>query len=90
MTLQGCASFKPKPIDKVPFKQHAQTRTDGVIRVTCAILTYEESQAIFDIDLEHRWMQAVWIEVENNDDRPYWLLSTIVDPDYFAPKKVGK
>ena len=89
MTLQGCTSFNPKPIDRVLFKEHAQARTDGVMQVTCAILTYEESQAIFDIDLEHRWMQAVWIEVENNDDRPYWLLSTMVDPDYFAPDEVA-
>lgn len=89
MTLQGCASFNPKPIDRVPFKQHAQTKTDSVIRVTCTILTNEESQAIFDIDLAHRLMQAVWIEVENNDDRPCWLLSTVVDPDYFAPDEFG-
>jgi hypothetical protein len=89
MTLQGCASFNPKPIDRVQFKQHAQTKTDGVIRVTCAILTNEESQAIFDMDLAHRLIQAVWIEVENNDDRPYWLLSTVVDPHYLAPDEFG-
>jgi len=85
----GSLFYNPQPIDQVPFKQHAQTQTDGAIRVSCAILTDDESQALFDIDLKLRWMQAVWVEVENNSDRPYWLLSTVVDPDYFAPDEVA-
>ncbi|MCK5681635.1 hypothetical protein KAI46_12580, partial [bacterium] len=89
MTLTGCASFNPKPIEKVLFKEHAQTKTDDTVRVTCSILTHEESQALFDINLKQRWMQAIWIEVENNDDRPYWFLSTMVDHDYFSPDEVA-
>jgi hypothetical protein len=89
MALQGCASFKPKPIDEVPFKKHAQTKADGALRVSCAILTNEESKAIFDIDLAPKWIQTVWIEVENNDVRPYWLLSSAVDSDYYAPDEVA-
>jgi hypothetical protein len=89
MTLQSCASFKPKPIDEVPFKQHAKTKTDGPLRVSCAVLTNEESKAIFDIDLASKWIQAVWIGVENNDVFTYWLLSSTVDPDYYSPDEVA-
>ena len=89
MTLQGCTSFNPKPIDMVSLKGHAQTKVDDALRVTCAVLTDSESQSIFDSDLKNRWIQAVWIEVENNDDRPYWFLSTMVDHDYFSPDEVA-
>lgn len=29
-------------------------------------------------------MQAIWIEVENNANAPYWLLTSGLDPNYFA------
>lgn len=89
MTLQGCASFKPTPQDEVLFKQHAQTKTDGDIRVSCTVLTNEESKYIFDIDLASRFIQAVWLEVENNDDRPYWLLSSAIDNNYYSPDEMA-
>jgi hypothetical protein len=52
-------------------------------------LTNEESKAIFDIDLASKWIQAVWIGVENNDVFTYWLLSSTVDPDYYSPDEVA-
>lgn len=89
MTLQGYASFKPTPQDEVLFKQHAQAKTDGDIRVSCTVLTNEESKYIFDIDLASRFIQTVWLEVENDDDRPYWLLSSAIDNDYYSPDEVA-
>ena len=31
----------------------------------------------------------MWVEVENNTDRPLVLLPTAIDPDYFAPLEVA-
>lgn len=52
-------------------------------------MSNEESNAIFDIDLAPMWVQAVWIEVENNDVRTYLLLSSAMDSDYYAPDEIA-
>ena len=75
-TLGGCASYHPLAVDEVPFKNHSQTKVDGNVRVTVAVLTHQEGEKIFGVDLALRWVQAVWVEVENKDSRNYWLLSS--------------
>jgi hypothetical protein len=89
LTLSGCATYNPVAIDKVPFKQHSETKVDGNVRVTAAVLTNQEGEQIFGVDLALRWVQAVWVEVENRDDHNYWLLSSALDPDYYAPSEIA-
>ena len=69
--LGGCATYQPVSVDNVPFKQHSQTQVDGYVRVTAAVLTMQESEQIFGVDLALRWVQAVWVEVENRDNHNY-------------------
>lgn len=87
--LGGCATYQPVSVDNVPFKQHSQTQVDGNVRVTAAVLTTQESEQIFGVDLALRWVQAVWVEVENRDNHNYWLLSSALDPDYYAPSEIA-
>ena len=87
--LGGCATYQPVSVDNVAFKQHSQTQVDGNVRVTAAVLTMQESEQIFGVDLALRWVQAVWVEVENRDNHNYWLLSSALDPDYYAPSEVA-
>ncbi len=89
LILGGCATYKPVPVDNIPFRQHSQTKIDGNVRVTTAVLTNEEGKQIFGVNLALRWVQAVWVEVENNDNHNYWLLSSGLDPDYYAPSEVA-
>jgi len=71
LILGGCATYKPVPVDNIPFRQHSQTKVDGNVRVTTAVLTNEEGKQIFGVNLALRWVQAVWVEVENNDNHNY-------------------
>jgi hypothetical protein len=87
--LGGCATYRPVSVDNVPFKQHSQTQVDGKVRVTAAVLTNGEGEQIFGVDLALRWVQAVWVEVENGDNHNYWLLSSALDPDYYASSEIA-
>jgi len=89
LTLIGCAAYHPVDIDEIPFKQHSQTQVDGNVRVTVAVLTKQEGEQVFGVDLALRWVQAVWVEVENRDNHNYWLLSSGLEPDYYAPNEVA-
>jgi hypothetical protein len=88
--LNACATFeKPATINEVPIFERALTQEDNGIRVSTSVLGDEEARQIFGIDLARKKIQAVWIEVENNIDRPIILLPTAIDRDYFAPLEVA-
>ncbi len=88
--LSACASYHPPPpVTPSTWQVHAKTASDGDLRVTVSVLTNEEAMKIFGVDLRSRWMQAVWLEVSNHDEVPYWLLFPSLDPDYFSPDEVA-
>jgi len=89
LLIAGCASFHPQPLTQVPFQERAQTQQDGKVRITVAIPSDTETQAIFGVSLYDDGVQPVWLEVENHEDRPFWLLSPGLDPDYFSPLEVS-
>lgn len=89
LTFIGCATYHPIDINNVSFKQHSQAQVDGNVRVTAAVLTNQEGEQIFGVDLALRWVQAVWVEVENRDNHNYWLLSSALDPEYYAPSEIA-
>ncbi len=85
LIFYGCAKFNPRPIDEVPFRERAQTQYENNVRVTAAVLSAEESQAVFGVPLYEKGIQPIWLEIENNDEEPVWLLPVGLDPDYFTP-----
>jgi len=89
LTFYGCATFNPHPIDEVPFKERAQTQVENNIRVTAAVLSAEESEAVFGVPLYKKGIQPVWLEIENNDEEGVWFAPVGLDPDYFAPLEVA-
>jgi LssY C-terminus len=87
----ACASpFEtPAPVGLGPLRARAVTKTDDRIRVSAAVPTADESRSIFGIDLEQRGVQPLWLEIENGSERPFYLLRTGLDPEYFAPREVA-
>ena len=86
----ACATFKkPATINEAPIHERSLTKASNGIRVSTTVLGDEEARQIFGIDLARKKIQAVWLEVENNIDRPILLLPTAIDPDYFAPLEVS-
>ena len=86
MILYGCTVYqKPRPIHDVPFMERSQSKIDGEVRVTVAVLSAEESRQLFGVDLAGKNIQPVWVRVQNADTEGYWLMSSGTDPDYFSP-----
>ncbi len=86
MVTYGCTIYqKPRSIFDVPFQERSQSKIDGEVKVTVAVLSAEESRQLFGVNLAGKGIQPVWVRVQNADTIPYWLLSTGLDPDYFSP-----
>jgi hypothetical protein len=85
LSVFGCASFEPQPVQEVPFQERAQTKTENKVRVTAAVPSARESAKLFGVNLYKRGIQPIWLEIENNDEEPVWLLPFGLDPDYFTP-----
>ena len=49
LVLAACASYRPQPIETVPFQERAKTQTVGKVKVTAAVLSDEESHAVFGV-----------------------------------------
>jgi len=84
LTFFGCATFRPQPMEEIPFLERAQTKTDGNIRVTVAVPSAKESKALFGVDLANEGIQPVWIRIENNDEVSYFLSPNSLEPFYFS------
>jgi hypothetical protein len=74
---------------EVPFKDRAQTQSEGRVRVTAAVLSAEESKEVFGVDLYKKFIQPIWFEVENREKEPVSFLPGSVDRDYFTPLEVS-
>ena len=85
----GCtSSFEPRPPETINFQERSQTQVDGNLRVTAAVLSADETKAVFGFSLYKKGVQPVWLEIENKDKEPTWFLPFSVDPDYFPPLEV--
>lgn len=87
----ACASpfERPAPVDLEPLRARAVTKVEDGIRVSAAVPSADESRSVFGIDLEQRGVQPLWLEIENGSERPFYLLRTGLDPEYFAPLEVA-
>lgn len=84
--LYGCTVYqKPRPIHDIAFRERAQSKVDGEVRVSVAVLTADEGRQLFGVNLAGKQIQPVWVRVQNADATPYWLVATGLDPDYFSP-----
>ncbi|HXA21464.1 MAG TPA: hypothetical protein VNW90_04130 [Acetobacteraceae bacterium] len=67
-TFGGCAPvMSAQPTAEPDYKSRAVTRTDGTLRVSTAVLSADESVAVYGLALAKQGIQPVWIEVENRD-----------------------
>ena len=62
----------------------------GEVRVSAAALSADESAAVYGSPLADKMIQPVWIEVENNEDVPYWLMFAGLDPNFFPASEAAE
>ena len=86
----GCGgSYSPKPPEEVSFLDRAETQSRNGVTVTVAVLSREESEEVFGVDLAANGVQPVWLDIENNTGKPYFFMPIALDPDYFSPNEVA-
>jgi hypothetical protein len=91
VALAGCASAPPQfPTSESDYKTRAVTRTEGGVRISAAALSVEESAAVYGVPLAKQRIQPVWIEVENREDRAYFLLSPGLDPNFYPASEAAE
>ena len=89
LALAGCASA-PSPAADRDYKSRAVTRTEGGLRVSTAVLSADESATVYGAPLADKAIQPVWVEVENREDRAYFLLAPGLDPNFFPPSEASE
>ena len=94
IVLAGCATlttppFNPQSINEIKFRDRLQSKHDEEVRVSTAVPSAEEAQAIFGKNLAEKDIQPIWVKVENHSNKTYYLLSIAVDPNYFSPLEVS-
>jgi len=85
----GCAAFDPQPLSEVPFQERVETQEEKGVRVSTAVLSAEEAEAVFGLPLYKKGIQPVWLEIENNTQYRMWFAPVSVDRNYFAPLEVA-
>ncbi len=87
--LTGCAGSQSTTAG-AGYRDRAVTREEGGLRVSAAVLSREESTAVYGVPLAEKNIQPVWIEVRNLEDRNYFLLSPGVDPNFFPASEAAE
>ena len=85
--FSGCRSFdtySPTPLADIPFHDRIQTKTEGDVTVSVAVLTDEEARALYDVKVYKKKMQPVWVSVENRKDVRIAFLPRSVDRNYVS------
>jgi hypothetical protein len=88
LALAACAA--PPTTATADYRSRAVTRTEGGLRVATAVLSASESAAVYGTPLAGKGIQPVWISVENREDRPYYLLSPGLDPNFFPASEAAE
>jgi hypothetical protein len=76
--------YTPRP-EQGPFRQRAEERRDDELVVRAAVLDDRESERFFGVNLAHRGIQPVWLEIRNHGGQSYRLRLASLDPNYYPP-----
>jgi hypothetical protein len=83
--IAACASYQPKSLETLAFRERVQVKSEAGVEVSAAALSPEESRDAFGIDLAGKGIQPVWLRVANRSDEQLWMMPIAIDPLYFSP-----
>lgn len=88
LLLSGCvtSSLQTESLDHV---SRAETKTERGVQVSAVVLSPWETQHIFNLPLDTKGIQPVWIKIENRKNKKLMLLMLSLDPEYFSPSEVA-
>ena len=72
------------------YLERVVSKSDRDVRLSVAVLSDEESEVVYGAPLAAMSIQPVWVEVANDGDRAYWLLSPGIDPNFFPASEAAE
>jgi len=66
-----------------------QSVEENGARVKVSVQNDEEGSLYFGVPLSKYDIQLIWMCIENNSDKDYWLMPFAVDPDYYSADEVA-
>lgn len=86
--LAGCTTTVGND-NGVEYRYRSVSKKDDLLSVRTSVLSATESYAVYGEPLFLRGIQPVWIEIENRDQVPYWLLSPGLDPNFYPASEAA-
>jgi len=86
-TLGACAShapFIPERLAPPHDLTGVQTNTIEDVVVSVAILTDEQAENHFGVDIAKEGLQALWVKVRNGRNGRLWFIQNTIDPDIYT------
>ena len=90
IALAGCGPNRPDSSGLKDFTQRALVQRKDGVTVRTSVLTDEECRRYFGGSTADVDVQPVWIQIQNDNDKPLRYLPIFTDPDYFAPQEVAQ
>jgi hypothetical protein len=87
--IVGCATYQPRPLAEVPFGGRIQTAERSGLRVSVAVLSRDEAQDVFGVDLYAEGIQPVWVRIENDTEKHWAFMLHGLDPNYFSAREAA-
>ena len=89
--FNGCTSTPSQPAShELDYISRAASGSQNGVQASASVLSAEESLQVYGVDLAAQEIQRVWIKVENQGDRAYWLMSVGLDPNFFPATEAAE
>lgn len=89
LAISGCSSWSYAPLAIPDGLERMQSKKAENVEVSVAILTDEQAEQHFGIDLSSHDLQAIWVNVKNESPYRFWFLRTVLDLDIYPPDEVA-
>ena len=89
-TFGGTIAVAQDSRSHAAYVARARSGTQGEVRVSTAALSADESADVYGSPLADKLIQPIWIEVENKEDVPYWLMFAGLDPNFFPASEAAE
>lgn len=87
--LGACSSFAPQELAPCTEDCPVYRQTSHDMTVSTNILSDEQAERLYGLDLASVGLQAIWLRIENDSDHSHWFLVSAMDPNYFAPDEAA-
>jgi hypothetical protein len=88
--VSACTTWQvPGEFDDNTLRSRAVSESLSGVNLSAAVLSSEDSQRMFGVNVNETGVQPVWVEIENNTDQMLWLLRAGADPDLFSSLEVA-